>query len=169
MDKLQEFNVLIASLTGLTIIAANQAKKLPSYPFITYQSTSVDRESVDILTSELINGGLDIIETQNKRVEDIVQYDIYGSSIAETKEKARELVNAIEFIHRETLIENGFGIVDVGTIINNDSLQQVKTFFRRTVDITIEYGEAVQRTVENMQSVSYEVNEEAEEETVSRE
>ena len=168
LHKLQEFIVLIAGLMERTIIASKQGRILPAYPFITYQSINSDRNNLDIINSELIENNMDIRETKIRRVENVIQFDIYNTGINNVNSEASNLVDSIDFIFRRQILSAGFGIVNIGDITDNTSLEQVKTRFRKTVEITIDYTEENERIIENLQSIEYELDGE-DAETVSRE
>lgn len=167
-DRLQEFAVLLSGLMTKTIIAANQAKALPGYPFIIYQSITEDRDNLSVMKSELINDDLDILETKTRRVENVIQFDIYNSGVLNVAEAARNFVDGIEFTYRRQILEADFGIVNIGNIIDNTSLEQVKSRYRKTVEVTIDYIEENEREIQNLQSIEYGLEGE-DPETVSRE
>jgi len=162
VDKLKELTTLLNNLTSKTIIASNQGKKLPAYPFFTYQVIDEDRDLISNIEREIFNVD-EVRETKTKRIESIIQYDAYHDSISNVSELMRSLVDEIEFTYREDLIDNGFGIVNIGSITDNTALEEVKSRFRKTVEITIDWTEEVIRETTNMQAIEFKLDEDSEE------
>lgn len=164
-DKIQDFCSLIATLTGSRIIAANQAKTLPAYPFITYQTILENRHNLSV--ESRIETILDTTETKIKRIESQIQFDVYGTDVLTTSAAIRTFIDNVEYKYRNNIIEANYGIVSIGDIRDNTKLEDVKVLHRRTVEFTIDYTEAITRVNQNLQSVSYTVNNE--EITINRE
>jgi hypothetical protein len=168
MDKLQEFLILMNTLTSKTIIFTNQGTVLPPYPFITFQSIDRDRENFNILKRELLNLDLDVKEIANKKVTEIIQVDFYSDTFLGVRDLSKDFIDGIDFKYRREINENEFGIIDIGGIIDNTSLEQVQPLFRYTCDITIDYTEEIERIVENLQSVTFKEITDNKDETVTR-
>ena len=168
MDKLQEFALLMETLTSQNIKFTNQGKKTIPYPYVTFQSIDRARENFNILKRELTNGDLDVIETAQKKVTEIIQVDFYSDTYLGVRDLAKDFIDGIDFKYRREINENGFGVIDIAGIIDNTSLEDVQPLFRYTCDVTIDYTEEVDRTVENLQSVTYRDANEGVDETVER-
>lgn len=155
MDKLQEFLILINTLTDKTIIFNNQGKALPSYPFITFQSTNKNINSFNILNRELTNDDLDVNEIISKNIIENIQIDFYDETFLGVRDLAKDFIDCIDFKYRREINSENFGIIEIGGLIDNTSLEQTKSMYRYTCDLTIDYTEEVERTVENLQSLIF--------------
>ena len=151
--KLMTFREFLNSKFEFNIIEVNQDLNLPSYPFSTMQIISEDRSGLSNESSVLINSGLDITETLSKRVESVAQFDVYGATIEQCRRTARTLIDGVVWVYRNDILDEGFGIIEVGDIVDNTSIEKVRSRYRLTVDVTFEYTDTSVRDIENMQSV----------------
>lgn len=166
---MEEFLKLMIENTGYTIIYSNQTKTLPSYPFITFTSISKDENGLNYLDSELTTDTLDITETLYKNVQETIQVDFYESTLAECRSLATTFVNGVDFTYRQIINDANIGIINIGDILDNTRIEQVKSLYRMTCDITIDYTEEVERTIANLQSVNYTAIDSDDEKTLSHE
>ena len=104
-DKIQDFTQLIAGLMTKTIIAANQNKPFPAYPFIIYQSISSNRDNLSVVDSVAINGLLDVEEIKTRRVEEVIQFDVYAEDHLSANEEINNLIDSIEYTYRREILE----------------------------------------------------------------
>lgn len=138
------------------IIDINKNKKLPAYPFVTFQDINEDRfDTLSNESSEVVNGGIDILETQQKRIESVAQFDVYGTSYDEINVVIDELINGCNFGYREDLIENGFGIIDISNVTDLSSLEVTETRYRKSFDITYEYNVIHTKTSPNANAINF--------------
>ena len=164
---MEEFLKLMAEYTSYTIIYSNQTTTLPSYPFITFTSISKDETGLNYLSSELTDDTLDITETLYKNVQETIQVDFYEDNLSNCRSLATDFVNAVDFKYRQVLNDANIGVIEIGDILDNTRIEQVKSLYRMTCDITIDYTEEVDRTIENLQSVSYTATDEEDNEELS--
>jgi hypothetical protein len=152
---MEDFLKLMAENTGKTIIFSNQGKKLPPYPFITFTSISKDTKGLSYYTSELTEDTLDIDEVLYKNIQEVIQMDFYHNTHSDCRDLAKEFINGLDFTYRQIINDAEFGIINIGNILDNTKLEQVKALYRVTCDVTIDYTEVVERTTANMQSIAY--------------
>lgn len=155
---MEYFIELLTSLTGYTIIQANQSRKIPSYPFITMQVTSRDRQGLDIMESVISEDKLTITEKLSKNIKETIQVDFFNSTISNTRDLANNFIDCIDFKFKREILSVNYGIIDIGNIIDNTSLDVTKAINRLTCDLTINYTEIIERNVENLQGVQYSVD-----------
>ena len=151
MGKLKDFAILIQNETGKTLIRANQGNRIPEYPFITYQSIGEEQDNVYEL-EESLDGDIATNKYYN-RVEDVVQFDFYAETEEQAKIEAKELIKWLMFQGRQVIKDNGYGIIEIGSIVDNTRLEQTKVFYRKTLDVTIDYLEESSYEIENAQRV----------------
>lgn len=153
---MEDFLKLMIENTGYTIIFANQGREIPPYPFITFTSISKTSGLTDY-TSELTEDTLDIDEVMYKNVSEVIQIDFYHNSFANCRELSKTFINGLEFTYRQIINDKNYGIINIGNIIDNTSIEKVKVLSRMTCDVTIDYTEEIERTIQNLQSLSYTV------------
>ena len=154
---MDNFIILLNSLLEYTIVQANQNKTLESYPFITFQSISRSRDGLNILSRELSEDETNITETLDKNIKETIQVDFFGKTIQSTREITNNFIDDIDFVYKQSILDNNFSVISIGDIKDNTSLESIKSLHRLTCDIVIDYTENVSRNIENMEKISYNI------------
>lgn len=160
MNKLLDFIQFLNENTTLNIIWQQQGFKPPNKPFITVQAIDID---MDTGLKRWNNGTLQpddtFTQTKGLRTQTILQFDSYSDNIENTFSLIKELVGTIDFKLREEINEIGYGIIEIGTILNNTSFENnSKYIYRNTCDITIDYVEEFDKLLYNANKTTITTN-----------
>lgn len=138
------------------LIEINFNKKLPPFPFATFQVIDEDRDKYGNVSSSLEENDI-IKKTKHRRVKKIVQIDVYGESYSSVYNAVNKIIDVIDFEKENELEEAGYFITfeGQGNIKDNTSLEKTFTRYRKTFTFRYaEYGKTEQ-LIENGNAVEF--------------
>ena len=155
----KEFIKFLNDNMDITIIAANQGKKVPALPFISVTKLNTDYSRFKEISREEIEveGQNFIKENINKYTQLFIQFDSY----AETEEEAEEnlyllLDNLVHSFNLLLLEELGLGVLEhtISSIKNLTKLEHSDMLYRYNFDVKLDYMREFIRNIETIETVN---------------
>ncbi|WP_304181926.1 hypothetical protein [Leptotrichia trevisanii] len=155
MDRIEYFRKLLNSFSNnkWQIVNGNILAQTPNYPyiemFIINYSPDFHSQSVEVVEKE----NKTLVERNTKTHNATLQLNCRHKSLIESAALANELFKIINYVKRETINNNGFGIKEMSNIKSLNDFEGGKWNYCYSFDVEISFDVIEERTIETIETV----------------
>lgn len=135
----------------MQVIPAYSFKKIPPYPFATYQTRNKETDLINV--DERTERNNKLIEIAAVRTEEELIFKCYGGSEIEAESTCKSLQDTIRFKIEDIVSCDNYGIISIGDVRQYHEQTNGGYIYCYGFSVTIDYNHNIEREIDILETI----------------